>query len=524
VSKTSNSTNAGNQTKAFPTTSLLPKAANSGQSLSSGSPKTSPVQARPNTSHTANTGSVDFSLATLDGGIISPTFREENLTMVIPEGKLSYRAPFAQSIMKTESNRPGDGHSSLPSMAEEDNFTMIIPQKAALLEARVLSATHTGIPTSRLPSAPRSRQGEDHQGYVIVVNSANDPEGFPVVTPVKSERRADNTMMVYEDPDADHIVVSMPEELGKVVLEELPLNEHIPAAYPNSHVVMLQEPMGNTEERPVSPSKKSIDRSTEIPLLDRAEVLKTRRLLASGIERIRTRTLDAHGFRRLQELIKNSTHGSSVNFTDLLLVLLDYLQAPDDTFKVTTFKAQSLKTQVLATIRAVLVLHRRDESIRAAYACTMCAVVSAKRMYDNSSHLAVDLDKTANEIIRLAGEQTHVCLDQMMSLVASDYDLDEVGHRRVITMALGVLTKLLVAVSAGEVNLGAAQKQRLGRMAVGILDDVDPDVRRAGTGFCIELYGAFGEDGKGEFWNALRGAGEAQLNLVAYYLARNGRA
>jgi len=480
----------------------------------------SPVQARPNASHTADTSSTILAFATLDGGTISPTLREENLTMVIPEGKLFHRAPFAQS-RATESNRPGQGHSSLPSMAEEDNFTMIIPQKAVHVEARMPSATQTGIPTSQLPSAARSRQGEDH---VIVVDSANDPGGFPVVTPVKSDRRADNTMMVYEDPEAEQIVVPMPEELGKVVLEELPLNKHIPAAYPNSHVVMFQEPMGNTEERPVSPSKKRIGSSTDIPFLDRAEVHKTRRLLASGIERIRSRTLDAHGFRRLQELIKNSTHGSSVSFTDLLVVLLDYLQAPDDTLKVTTFKAQSLKTQVLAIIRAVLVLHRRDESIRAAYACTLCATVSAKRIYDNSSHLAVDLDKTANEIIRLAGEQTHMCLDQIMSLVASDYDLEEVGHRRVITMALGVLTKLLIVVSAGDVKLGAAQKQRLGRMAVGILDDVDPDVRRAGTGFCIELYGTFGEDGQGEFWNALRGAGEAQLNLVAYYLARNGKA
>lgn len=524
VPTTSNSSIAKSNAKVVPTTSLLLKAANSGQSSRSGSPKTSPVKAPPNVSHSANTGSATFPFATLNNGNVSQTFREENLTMIIPEGKLSPRPPSTQSRARSEHKRPGTGNSSLLSMAEEDNFTMVMPQKALLYEAREPSEAQIGVSTGRSTAASRSRQNEDPQSYVIVVDSPDDSENFPAVNRVKSERRPENTVLVYEDPEPEHIIMPMPEEPGKFVLEELPLNEPTPAAYQKNHVVIFQEPKENTEERPDSPSKKALHSSADVALPDRAEVLKTRRLLASGIERIRNRTLDAHGFRRLQELVKNSTHGSFVGFTDLLLALTDCLQAPDDTVKVGTFKAQNLKTQVLATIRNVLVLHRRDESIRAAYACTLCAAISAKRMYDTSSHVAIDLENTANEIIRLAGEQSQVCLDQVMSLVACDYDLDEVGHRRVIAMALGVLTKLLLTVSANGVTLGAAQKQRLGKMAVGVLDDVDPDVRRAGTLFCLELYGAFKEDGDEKFWNVLRGAADAQLNLVAYYLARNAMA
>src|SRR5262249_11150545 len=145
--------------------------------------------------------------------------------------------------------------------------------------------------------------------------------------------------------------------------------------------------------RPVhvrSPSKPSNGDSNGSEVThDRAETLRSRRLLISGIERVRARTLDAHGFRRLQDLVKqgnpdiwltdapsassdnpssngNDGGSSAGKFADLLLALLAYLSVPLDPAKFPASKAQNLKTQALATLRAMLTLWRKESERLAA--------------------------------------------------------------------------------------------------------------------------------------------------------------
>jgi CLIP-associating protein 1/2 len=57
-----------------------------------------------------------------------------------------------------------------------------------------------------------------------------------------------------------------------------------------------------------------------------------------------------------------------------------------------------------------------------------------------------------------------------------------------------------------------------------LLQDEDPEVRRADLEFCLELHEKLGgENGEG-FWKAVAGARESNLNLITYYLARRGKA
>ena len=92
------------------------------------------------------------------------------------------------------------------------------------------------------------------------------------------------------------------------------------------------------------------------------ETLRSRKLLMSGIERIRGRTLDAHGFRKVLELIKSSESGEifgSVGegrrFDDLCSVLLEYIvESSDAAANPNVRHSQELRRQATSVMRTVL--------------------------------------------------------------------------------------------------------------------------------------------------------------------------
>ena len=360
-----------------------------------------------------------------------------------------------------------------------------------------------GIPTLRGQGKPEaSEAGDEHT--------------------IPQSKPGDVTMHVYEDPNSAEGSQPMAREPERVVLEELPVNEHNQTPVVNGKASQDQELDYPTDGPLQSPSRKGMP-GAETPGQDRAEMLKNRRLLASGIDRLHAKTLDPHGFRRLQDLVKSSSKDASVQLTGLLIALVEYLEAPNEALKVNTTKAQNLKSQALTTIRALVTLHRRDPNVRRELGRCLCAVLRAKKNTDMISHMALDLDKTGDEIVRHAQDQVSHCVADVAILMDSDDASNAAGHRRLITMALAVLSKLVAAANAQGGTLAASQLQRAAKLAVRFLDDTDPDVRRADIGLCTELFATFGEEHKEDFWASLKGAREPQLNLVAYYVARRGR-
>lgn len=378
-------------------------------------------------------------------------------------------------------------------MAEEDNFTMVMPAES------VISNTHG---TSRRDE--RHPDTSDHSSHqVLEANGADE-------------------VMVYEDPSDTPNNGTNGATVDKSVLEELPINEHS-HDLSNGGTYEGEDPRSN-DGRSISPSKRGSAKTTEEPIQDRAEVLKNRRLLSSGVERLRARTLDSHGFRRLQELVKNSSRDPEVRLAGLLRSLADYAEAPNETLKVNASKAASLKSQALTTIRAIIVAHRRDEEARSELVATLCSILRSRAMTDGAAHLVSDLEKTAFEIVKYAGNRSGACIDAVTSLLAHDQDADAQGHCGKTTMALSMLAKLLATMQARNIETSKQQREGLGRLAVKYLDDTSSDIRKADTDLCLELHAAHGKEGKEEFWGSLHGAREAQLNLVAYYLARRGEA
>lgn len=352
-------------------------------------------------------------------------------------------------------------------------------------------------------------------------------------------------VQVYEDPFVgDEPAVG--QEMAKPVLEELPINEKAIERRQSTESTSSDIIMGNgSEERPRGHHKTTstgsvlhTDREDSVS----AEVLKNRQLLASGIKKIEGRTVEAHMFRRMQDMVRSNQEiwgPNDENFGRLLLACLDFLEAPSQELKAPPVKAVNLKVQALATIRAMLSLYRKETAKY--FSRVLCAILQTKAQYDNTSHIALDLEATADEIVKYG--QTLDCLNAVLSLIedtptstptaspnsrSSISSLPGAPSTRTTTMALSTLAALVQISAAKNVALSPEQTARLGKLAVRCMDDQDADVRKADIEFCVALHERIaapsGGKDDGGFWKAVAGAGEAHRNLLTYYLAKRGKA
>jgi CLIP-associating protein 1/2 len=434
-------------------------------------------------------------------------------------------------------------------LGDEDNFTMVIPN---LARPATQQMQHT--PPKPAPSPGRLAAPSPRGSALRSPKSMGDINGFGFRTSTASPRMrspdrphtrgndAQEEVQVFEDPFVGDEPTSVDHEAQKPVLGELPINEKNIERRPSNESISSDTVMGNaSEERPRGHHKTTSTGSVlyaESNDTSNAEVLKNRQLLASGIKKIEGRTVEAHMFRRMQDMIRSNHEiwgSKDENFGRLLLACLDFLEVPAEELKTSTVKAANLKVQALATIRAMLSLYRKETAKY--FSRVLCTVLQTKAQYDNTSHIAIDLETTADEIVRYG--QTSDCLNAVLSLVedtpaspasspaskSSTSSLPMTGPTRTVTMALTTLASLIHISGAKNVVLSADQTSRLGKLAVRCMDDPDADVRKADIEFCIALHERIcgDEDGDG-FWRAVAGAREQHLNLLTYYLAKRGRA
>lgn len=472
--------------------------------------------------------------------------KDENMTMVIPFSRApedDHHSPHQSRLPIHRKSHSRDSGASKLSEGEAGGFTMVLPTFRPELGDRPSPARPSSSGSmSKVPMLKRSP---------LKLANENIKPGSPLVshTPSKSSNTASSlpqTVQVYEDPFQSEDPA--PTSLAvKPVLEEIAINERSSDAEREERLLMQSTRSNeqnisfqNTPRHTKTTSTGSIlgvnndSEALSLPV----ETARNRRLLTSAIDRVRSKTLDAHGFRRVQELVRSNSDiwgSESEKYADLLLALLDYLEAPSDSLKVTgtpaASKVQNLKTQVLATIRAMLALHKREAS--PFYAKSLTSVLRARNQFDEVSHIAAEMDKLAEEIVRNARSED--CILAILTLLDSfSASPSETNNSRSITMSLAVLSSLLSPPAPSRIKgapgadvrnspLGDDITRRLGQMAVRLLEDSNPEVRRADLEFCIVLHERLGGEGA-VFWSSIQGAKESGLNLITYYLARRGKA
>jgi CLIP-associating protein 1/2 len=363
---------------------------------------------------------------------------------------------------------------------------------------------------------------------------------------------AQEEVQVFEDPFVGDEHTAVETEAEKPVLGELPINEKNIERRPSNESIESDTVMGNaSEEHPRGHHKTT---STGSVLYTESNnnnnnnnnnnknESRDKQLLLSGINKIEGRTVDAQMFRKMQEIIRSNQEiwgTNDVTFGRLLLASLEFLETPAEELKKSPMQVANLKVQALTTIRTMLSLYRKETAKY--FSRVLRTILHTKAHYENTSHIAIDLETTADEIVRYG--QTIDCLNTVLALIedsptssptsspdskSSVASLPGAGATRTTTMALSTLASLIQISGAKNVSLSPEQTARLGKLAVRCMDDQDADVRKANIEFCIALHeriaAPVGEQENDGFWRAVAGAREQHLNLLTYYLAKRNKA
>lgn len=248
---------------------------------------------------------------------------------------------------------------------------------------------------------------------------------------------------------------------------------------------------------------------------------KAREMLDKGEHRIRTKTMDILGYRKLQGLIEyhETVFETEAEYDEMLTALLDELESPPEEKRQSIGRPMDLKTQVLVTIRFMF---RHNQQYFAAYhAKAVTALVSARKRYPSSSHIASGLEETAEDIIAVCDAGT--VIDAILNQIEVE-DHDEEGYRA-ITMGTNVISRLVRRVNSSSSSssnkdnhnqLEERLMERIGQFCGQHLTDRQPDVRRQVTDLSVALYRTMGDESR--FWEVLGSPRENSRNLLTYYI------
>jgi CLIP-associating protein 1/2 len=338
-------------------------------------------------------------------------------------------------------------NSSSPSRGDEE-FTMVVP-------------TLTGLKRS--------------PGVSQTMDSSDDDD---MVTPLKS-------LKVYEDPFSSTDDQTTPRPvLSATVLEEVPVNEDA------MNLVTKSSTNGETPNAPP---------------------MQNSRLLDSGITKIKARSLDVHGFRKLQGMIRDNKAGfGDEKFDALLLGLFEYLEAP--LASLSPEKVQDVKAQILATIK---LMYKKDrESFRAHVPKGLQSILATRSCYDARAHIVSGLELLADELVTLADPK------ETINTITTQLQHEQMTLEgcRTLSMGLHVLKQTLDA--RKEFVPSEEEVGEMCRLATRCLDSTESGVRMGAVQLCVAVHARIGES---RFWTALGGVRDDPKSLITYYIVKKQR-
>ena len=447
--------------------------------------------------------------------------KDDDFTMVLPSGRDNVghdKRVTALSTSRPALDKTTSVDSGIPSNQDEDNFTMVMPSLGHSLRE--------GSPLNyRSPMKGMFEEARERLDRPASSHSRKQSDPFfemsrksPISrrsSPAKSGSPQDAEVQIYEDPVANDRADTPANDDERQVLSELPLNENVRVQSPTQSVESHTSPAG-------SPIRQIESRSPGSEQ-DRTEVLRNRRLLTSGIERIRTRALDAHGFRRVQDLAKCQLDiwDSGTKYDELMSVLLEYLRSfPTDTrlSQLPSSKSVGLRTQALSVVRALLTLQRKYAGAWHANALTSVLVV---RQAADSNIVVSDIERTVDEIVKIAPPVP--CIEAVNEHLSQSSTGEEAASARSTALSLNTLRALLSVARSRKTEISNELQQALARTSARYLEDADAEVRKADVELACEVFTRFGDEKSG-FWSEFKGVEEGRLGLLTYYIARRERA
>ncbi|PKS08785.1 hypothetical protein jhhlp_003394 [Lomentospora prolificans] len=313
-------------------------------------------------------------------------------------------------------------------------------------------------------------------------------ESTPTTTP--KDLSPSKALQVYEDPFVDDQSTPKLAAFTGPVLEDRPINENtVPAPLVSADAQAPDEP-------PSSPEKSR----------------QNSRLLESGITRVKAKSLDVHGFRKFQSLIRdNKAVFSGDKFETLLLGLFDFLQDPLE--NTPPEKVPDIKAQVLATIK--LLLKKDRFNFQPHVSTGLESLLRARSAYEARTYIVSGLELLADELVTL-GDASELVMTLTAQLDKSNDTTPE--GCRCLGMGMHALRQLLEKRTSYVPS--QTELQRLAGLESRCLDSADSGVRMDAVQLCVAMHTRIGE---AAFWEALKDIKDDPKNLITYYIVKKQR-
>ncbi|KAK7413709.1 suppressor of tub2 mutation [Neonectria punicea] len=415
--------------------------------------------------------------------------------------------------------RPGHAsHASESSLSSPTTRSVTKPAASPRVSPAKLKQSRSAM----LPSSSPSKADEDFT--LVVPNVANlklspPPEAQPPASapvPVPETVPEPTPEIIFEA--APEIAVDIAPELtstpgtpaSSVQVYEDPFTEDQATPKPTFNIPVL-------EDKPVNADAVNPNANGQLPatgaLLDSPEKARqSSRLLDSGIARIKSRSLDVHGFRKLQSLLRESKGVfTDEKFEALLIGLFQYLEDPLPS--VAPDKAQDVKAQILATIK--LLLRKERDNFQPHVSKGLESLLETRSAYDTRAHIVSGLEVLADELVTI-GDGAEIVVVLTKRLERCDDAAAE--DSRILSTGLHVLRALLdkrPTFQPTESELG-----QLASLASRCLNSADSGVRMDAVQLCVALHARVGE---GAFWDALKDVKDDPKSLITYYIVKRQR-
>jgi CLIP-associating protein 1/2 len=409
--------------------------------------------------------------------------------------------------------------SSSPSKADEE-FTLIVPTLQAVKSPPQKERPSTPRGTaSPAPSPSNTPSRIPHLGPALPpalletaapIGTTPTPAGSPMrtVEPASAAPTSPTKPLeVYEDPStADHQATPQPTFNSKI-LEDRPINEDAATL----QEAIRQQQNGEANGVPHSPERGK----------------QNARLLDSGIAKVQQKSLDVHGFRKLQGIIRDSKTTALLTddrFDALVSGLFAFLESPLS--NLAPEKSQDVKAQILATIK--LLLKKMRDNFRPHVSRSLESLVRARATYEGRTHMVSGLELLATDLVALGDPAEMVTvLTRMLAGMDVDGGVGGAGgggnsaEGRSLSMGMHILREMLDsrAGPAGYVP-SEGELQVLAGLAARCLESLESAVRMDAVLLCVAIHARVGD---AKFWEAVKGVRDDPKSLIMYYITKRQR-
>ncbi|PWY77449.1 hypothetical protein BO70DRAFT_372194 [Aspergillus heteromorphus CBS 117.55] len=457
-----------------------------------------PANARPDTPPTASTSSLSSAPLRSDA---PPTASTSSLSSAPLR---SDAPPTAPTSLSSAPLRPGVKARRVESQIYEDPVVPPVPTTPTAKDEDFVVPPAPTTPKAKdedlVPPAPTTPTAND-EDPVVPLAPTTPTTVFHIDTPVRSVSPAHSTIYrpikavepllpagatnVNGSPSPKRTRIPVLHRSGpKNALQELSKNEpahrdnrpRLPSLprMPSLHIERTRRNSGagtsvddsrhckrfENAQKKFEQRKRSISPRSKDPA-------KGREMLEKGVHRIRSKSMDILGYRKMQGLIEyhDSFLREGSQCEDLLDALLDELTSTPDATHQSAGRALDLKTQVLQTVRYLLRnIHTRHAPR------VLLAILQATYFYEPSAHIFTEISATAEYII-------------------TAYFSEELALLREQALASSVF-----------------------------LTAPEPGTRRQATQMCVQLHAMAANEE--DFWRLVGCPGGNTKNLLMYYIAR----